>query len=34
MDFDTKASNVILVIFEMKVIFQQMFFFTQLCSFE
>jgi hypothetical protein len=27
MDFDTKASNIILVIFQMKSIFQQTFFF-------
>jgi hypothetical protein len=27
MDFNTKASNIILIIFEMKVIFQQTFFF-------
>jgi hypothetical protein len=30
MDFDTKASNIILVIFQMKVIFQQNVFFQHI----
>jgi hypothetical protein len=34
MELDTKASNIILVIFQMKVTFQQNVFFQHTCSFE